>query len=249
MATRAPHVNELLTNGIHHGAGTYEVGNIHLKPEQSFYLALHHHYASRNKIASVDLTLYSNKIQNYIYQQPKPEEPVLTIRGAFPKIAYQATDALFHGMDLSTRLQLHPQVTLSSSYALVRARDRVINDWLIGVPTDRITNEVTYTLKDNKQFKDTYFSLEVQKVYRQTRMPNENTGIKDYKETPDGYALVNADFSTSFTIGGLPVSIGISGRNLLNATYRNYLNSFRYFTDEMGRNINIRLKLNLQHVY
>jgi iron complex outermembrane receptor protein len=30
LASRAPHVNELLSNGIHHGTATYEVGDINL---------------------------------------------------------------------------------------------------------------------------------------------------------------------------------------------------------------------------
>jgi iron complex outermembrane receptor protein len=249
LATRAPHVNELLTNGIHHGAGTYEVGDIHLRPEQSFHIALHNHYTSRSKLFSADLTLYNNRINDYIYQQPVPDEPVLTIRGAFPKIVYRATDALFQGMDLSTKLQFHPRMALASSYALLRARDRSRNDWLIGVPADRITNEVTYTLKDSKTFTNTYFSVEVEKVFRQTRVPDESTGIQDYKAPPDGYALLNADLSTSIKLKGWPLTIGVSGRNLLNTAYRNYLNSFRYYTDEMGRNISLRLKLNLQTLY
>ena len=31
--------------------------------------------------------------------------------------------------------------------------------------------------------------------------------------------------------------------NLLNTSYRNYMNRFRYYADEMGRNISIRLKM------
>lgn len=249
LSTRAPHVNELLIKGIHHGAGTYVVGNIHLKPEQSFYVYLHNNYTSRNKVLSFDLTLYRNRIQNFIFLQPKPEEPMLTIRGAFPRMEYQATDALLKGMDISARLQPHPRVTLSSSYALLRAQDQRINDWLIGMPSDRITNEITYTLKDRKRLTDTYFSLELQRVYRQTRVPDESTGVLDYKAPPAGYTLVNADIATTYKVNRFPITIGLSGRNLLNTTYRDYLNSFRYFTDEMGRNISLRLTINLQQVY
>ncbi len=245
IATRAPHVNELLTNGIHHGAGTYVQGNITLQPERSFYLSLNNNYTSNNKVFSLDVTLYRNRITNFIYEQPKPDEPVLTIRGAFPKIVYLSTDALLQGMDLSARLQLQPRVTLSSSYALLRAQDLRINDWLIGMPSDRIANEISYALKDGKRFTNTYFSLELAQVYQQTRVPDERTGVKDYKTPPAGYTLLHADAATSLKLGRFPLTVGISGRNLLNTTYRDYLNSFRYFTDEMGRNINVRLKITL----
>jgi len=239
----------LLTNGIHHGTGTYEVGNIYLKPERSFNLSLNSNFTSKSKIFSADLTLYRNSIDNFIYQQPKPDEPVLTIRGAFPKIEYEATDALLQGIDLSTVFKLGQRLSLASKYSMLRVRNEHTNDWLIGMPADRIGNELTYTLNDRGRFSNTNFSVEVQNVFRQTRVPDERNGKQDYKEPPPGYTLVNANIATAVKINNLPLTISIGGRNLLNKAYRDYLNFFRYFTDEMGRNISLRLKINLQHFY
>lgn len=249
LSTRAPQVNELLTNGIHHGAGTYEVGDIYLKPEQSVNVSLSSSYSNDSKTFSAELTLYRNDIKNFIYQQPKPDEPVLTIRGAFPKIVYESTDALLQGIDLSTVVALHKQLVLSSKYSMLRARNRLRADWLIGMPADRIQNELTYTLKDFRGFSNTYFSVEVQDVFEQVRVPGEMYGKQDYKDPPAGYKLLNADISTSFKWGTLPFTIRIAGRNLLNRSYREYLNSFRYFSDEMGRNISLHVKFNLEHFY
>jgi iron complex outermembrane receptor protein len=249
LATRAPHVNELLTNGVHHGTGTYEVGDIHLKPEKSFNIAWNNSYTSQNRKWTANVTLYRNRIQRFIYQQPKPDEPVLTIRGAFPKIQYQATDALLQGMDLSLSLQPHARFMYNVSYALLRARNKGINDWLIGMPADRITNELTFTFDDGKTFSNTYISLEAQNTLEQTRVPDDRNGKQDYKVPPAGYMLLNAHASTSFKVGRLPVTVAINATNLFNTTYRDYLNAFRYFTDEMGRNISLRLKISLEHIY
>lgn len=249
VSTRAPHVNELLTNGIHHGAGTYEVGDIFLEPEQSFNVSFTNSYANKSRTFSTDITVYSNSINNFIYQQPKPDEPVLTIRGAFPKIVYQSTDALLQGLDISTSIQLQKQLSLSSKYSLLRARNKSISDWLIGMPSDRISNELAYALKDSRRFTNTYLSLEVQNVLQQNRVPSDRNEKQDYKEPPAGYTLLNADVSTQFKVRGLPITVSIGGRNLLNKAYREYLNSFRYFTDEMGRNISLRLKIGLEHFY
>ncbi|HZH96798.1 MAG TPA: TonB-dependent receptor, partial [Flavisolibacter sp.] len=193
LSTRAPQVNELLTNGIHHGTGTYEVGDIYLVPEQAFNVSLNSNYTSKNKAFSADLTLYRNNIDNFIYQQPKPDEPVLTIRGAFPKLVYQSTDALLQGLDLSTVFNFNQRVSLASRYSMLRVKNKRLDDWLIGMPADRIGNEVTYALQDAKQFNNTYFSLEVQNVFRQTRVHDEKNGRQDYKEPPAGYMLVNAN--------------------------------------------------------
>jgi iron complex outermembrane recepter protein len=249
LSTRAPQINELLTNGIHHGTGTYEIGNIYLKPERSVNLSLNNSYTSKSKIFSVDLLLYRNNIRNFIYQQPRPDDPVLTIRGAFPKIEYQATDALLQGMDLSTVFNFNQQLSLTSRYSMLRARNQKTDDWLIFMPADRISNELTYALKDAGRFNNTYFSVEIQNVSRQTRVPDETNGKQDYKEAPAGYTLVNVNASTTFNINKLPLTLSIGGRNLLNKAYRDYLNFFRYYTDEMGRNVSLRLKLNLQHFY
>jgi len=249
LSTRAPHVNELLTNGIHHGTGTFEVGDIYLKPERSFNVSWNNHYTSDNKVLSIDFTLYRNNIQNFIYQQPKPDEPVLTIRGAFPKIVYQSTDALLQGADISLTLQPHAQFAYTSRYALLRARNKSIDDWLIGMPSDRINNEITYALKDRNRFANTYFSLELQNVLEQKRVPSDKNEKQDYKAPPAGYTLLHANASTTFKLRSMPVTLSIGARNILNTSYREYLNSFRYFTDEMGRNINLRLKIGLQHFY
>jgi iron complex outermembrane receptor protein len=117
------------------------------------------------------------------------------------------------------------------------------------MPADRISNRLTYNFNNSKSLTNTYFSIELQNVFEQTRVPNEKNGKQDYKEAPEGYALFNADFSTSFKVSNLPVTLAVTGRNLLNTSYREYLNSMRYFTDELGRNISIRLKIALEHIY
>jgi iron complex outermembrane receptor protein len=249
LSQRAPHVNELLTNGIHHGAGTYEIGDIFLKPENAFNISVNAGYVNESKTFSADLTLYRNDIQNFIYQQPKPDEPVLTIRGAFPKIVYQATDALLQGMDLATNIQFSKVVGLSSKLSILSANNRRTNDWLIGMPANRINNELTLSLPDSKKFTNTYFSVEMQNVFEQTRFPSDKNGKQDYKQPPPGYTLFNADVSTSFKLKTMPIVVSLAGINILNTSYRQYLNSFRYFTDEMGRNISLRLKINLEHFY
>lgn len=249
LSTRAPHVNELLIDGIHHGSGTYEKGDLSLKPEQSFNISLTNSYANRDKTFQADLTLYRNSIRNYIYQQPRPDAPVLTIRGAFPLIEYTATDALLQGLDITATVRPIASISLTSRYSLLRARDLRRDDWLVWMPSDRLFNELSYSFKDSKRLSGTYLSLEWQQVMQQKRIPDERNGRQDYKSPPPSYGLLNADFSTSFKIGSLPVTAGLSGRNLLDRSYREYLNSFRYYTDERGRNISLRLKTDLQHFY
>ncbi len=245
--TRPPQVNELLTNGVHHGTGTYEIGNINLKPERSFHWSLNSVYTSPNKNWQAEVTLYRNDINDFIYQQPKPDEPVLTIRGAFPKIEYVSADALLRGMDLAVSTSLSRAIMLSSKYAMLRATNKRLDDWLIGMPADRIINELSVTVPETATLKDNKLSIDMQTVWKQSRVPSSRFGQQDYKAPPAGYHLINAVLSTTLQLAKTPVTFSLSGRNLLNHRYREYLNAFRYFTDERGRNIILKIKLELKH--
>jgi iron complex outermembrane receptor protein len=40
------------------------------------------------------------------------------------------------------------------------------------------------------------------------------------------------------------MQVGLYVNNLLNTSYRNYLNRLRYYADDVGRNITLQLKYN-----
>lgn len=248
LANRAPYVNELLSDGIHHGTATYEQGDINLKTERSVNIAAGFSYANQSKTFSADVTLYNNSITNFIYQQPKPDKPVLTIAGAFPKVKYQQTNALLRGADIALSYQFADHLQLTSKASLLRAYNRSIDDWLILMPADRLTNELTYNFKNAGKLSESYISVEMPVVFKQTRAPSDKNGKQDYKVPPAGYTLLNINASTIIKVSKIPVTISVGAKNLLNTKYREYLNSFRYFTDEMGSNISLRLKVPFEKI-
>jgi len=245
LASRAPYVNELLSDGIHHGTATYEKGDITLKPENSVNISAGINYQHPSKIITVDVLLYSNNIKDFIYQQPMPDNPVLTIAGAFPLILYKQTDAVLSGFDISASAKPVPAIEWISKFSFLQAKNKKINDWLILMPANRLSNEITYTLKDGKIFTNTYLSAEMMNVMQQKNVPGDASGKQDYKAPPAAYTLISINASATVPIYKTPVTISVGVRNLLNTVYRDYLNGFRYFTDEMGRNISIRLKIQL----
>ncbi|WP_332732613.1 TonB-dependent receptor [Flavihumibacter sp.] len=245
LANRAPFVNELLSDGIHHGTGTYEKGNLALVPERSLNISTGVNYQHPSNIFSIDLLLYSNRIRNFIYQQPRPNDPVLTIAGAFPLIEYKQTDAVLSGFDISTMVKPLPAVEWISKFSFLNARNKMLNDWLILMPANRFSNEITYQLKDGKKITNTYLSAEMMNVMQQKNVPGEENGKQDYKLPPPAYTLISLNASATVPVYKKPVTVSVGVRNLLNTVYRDYLNSMRYFTDEMGRNISLRLKIQL----
>lgn len=249
LASRAPYVNELLSDGIHHGTATYEKGDITLKPERSVNISAGINFNNTAKTFNADILFYTNNINDFIYQQPMPDDPVLTIAGAFPLIQYRQTDAVLSGLDFAVSVVPTKNLSWLSKLSVLYARNRKLNDWLILMPANRISNEVVYTFRKGGRLSDAYISAELQNVFRQDRVPDDKNGKQDYKAPPPGYSLLSLNASATFPLYKTPVTVSIGVRNLLNTVYRDYLNSMRYFTDEMGRNISIRLKVPLEFSY
>lgn len=247
LASRAPYVNELLSDGIHHGTATYEKGDISLKPEKSVNISAGANFQNTAKTFSLEVLLYNNFIRDFIYQQPMPDSPVLTIAGAFPLIKYQQTDARLSGVDASASWKMFSNFQWDGKLSVLYARNTTLDDWLILMPANRFSNQITWNFNDGKPFSSSYVSCELVNVAHQSRVPAESNGKQDYKSPPPGYDLLNIDAGSTIAVGNTRLVLGIGVRNLLNTKYRDYLNSMRYFTDEMGRNISFRVKIPLTH--
>jgi hypothetical protein len=135
------------------------------------------------------------------------------------------------------------QLEIASKYSMLRARDRISNDWIIYMPADRFQHSLTYTFKNTKSFENSYVSIDLQQVMNQSRVPSNKNGKQDYKDPPPAYHLLALHASTKIMLIKQPIIFGLGVKNLLNARYRDYLNQFRYFTDDMGRNISFKITL------
>jgi iron complex outermembrane recepter protein len=245
MTSRAPHVNELLVDGVHEGTGTYEQGDISLKSEKSSEISGGFSFNTEKKQFSAEVFFYHNRIRDFIYQQPEPDRPVLTIVGAFPLIRYKQTNARLNGIDASVNYLLTSQLQLTSRLSLLRALNRATNDWMILMPADRWRNELVFNFEDGDKRRNSYVSAELVSTFR-PRVPSDANGKQDYKEPPGPYTLVNVSASSAFNLFATSATVSVSVRNLLDVVYRDYLNSFRYYTDEMGRNITLMLKVPIE---
>ncbi len=231
-AWRSPNMNELFSDGVHHGAAAYEKGNINLRPEIAHNLSLSTLYEHAR--LSLELTAYLNYINDFIYLKPRSEngqlQTVLTVRGAFPAYDYTQVDARFAGFDANINYLITKQLNLKTSYAIVRAKDVLNQVFMVNIPSDRLENTLKYSFK--KQ--DAFISIGHQLVWQQTRVEANS----DFLPPPPTYHLWRIDAGIKIK----QLTLGLSIQNSLNTSYREYLNRFRYFADELGRNISLRVK-------
>ncbi|MGV3540773.1 MAG: TonB-dependent receptor [Rufibacter sp.] len=244
-AWRSPTTSELYSNGIHHGTGTYEYGNADLGVERAYNFVATLAYV-QNKRLNGEISVYRNYIDNYIYQEPDTV-PTLTIRGAFLTARQKQADATFTGVDVSASYQLTDHLLFATKASLVRAYNQTADEYLIWIPSDRFENSLRYSvdkLGARGVFAQNFIQVSGLAVTRQRNVP-DNYLARDYALPPAGYFLLNAEAGTTLQLGKQQIEIGLIGRNLLNTAYRDYLNRFRYYADELGRSITLRVSIPL----
>lgn len=252
-AWRAPQINELFSNGLHHGAARIEKGFMELKAERA-YSAMGSLIVKKEKW-EIDWGIYNKWINDFIYLKPG-FPPLLTIRGAFPVFDFTQTNANLSGTDFNLNYKINNHLTAGAKASLLRAFDLNANTWLIQMPADRYESELEYSFADGKKTKQSYIKMIFQHVTRQQRVPpTGNIEVKDargnismksdYIDPPAAYSLVNLEAGTGLDIKARKVDLVFNVYNAFNASYRDYMNAFRYFSLDRGRNISIKIKYSL----
>ncbi len=235
-AWRAPFVNELYSFGVHHSAASFEIGDRTLIPERNYNTSLTIDFNYKKK-TDLELTFFSNYIKNYINLQPQLPA-TLTIRGAFPTFRYSQIDAHFYGTEFSSSSKVYKSIRFNTKANLTIAQNLSSQAFLVGIPPLRIEGELEMPLYSHNQ-NTIEAKLGTSYTFRQNRVADSS----DYVPAPEGYVLVQSDVLANWHVAKHPIQINVGGTNLLNTRYRDYMNRNRYFVNEIGRNIYIRLKI------
>lgn len=235
-AYRSPHVNELLSEGLHHGSAVIEEGDVNLLPEKSLNWSntLSVKYARRFK---AELTAYLNPFDGYIYLRPTSELR-LTVRGAFPVFKYTQSDALLAGIDLDGEVYPFKDLTYRFSGSYIYGWNQTEDDYLVLMPPAQWRHSLRYNLPFKGSFTNWFMQVGHKLVAPQSHFPE----IKNVPDPPAGFQLFSAAAGTETKLFGNPVELSVSAENLFNRTYRNYLNRQRYYADELGFNLFVKLK-------
>ncbi|MFN9111593.1 MAG: TonB-dependent receptor domain-containing protein, partial [Bacteroidota bacterium] len=237
LAWRPPSVNELYVNGLHHGTANFEIGNPNLRSERAWNFSTQFKY-NRDSSFSADITVYSNYIQNFINLVPVLP-PTLTFRGAYPTFQFIQTNALLSGSDIRVSKNFGNYFNVNARVSLLLPYDVNAATWLQQMPAQRVDADIIWYFKSDHP-KQSSISLNVAWVGRQNLVPEDS---KDYLPPPDAYILTNIEYATLLHIKKNHLNFAVSIYNLFNTRYRDYMNRFRYFNDEAGRNIVVRLKI------
>lgn len=250
LASRNPNPSELFSDGLHHSTGQVELGDLRLKKEQAY--KFNTTFNKDWKSFRLQINPFINRISNFIYLQPTGFET--TIRGAFPVWEFKQTEALLTGFDVNTKWNISNHFSHELGMAYVNGQNLSTNEYLIDMPPFVINNKIQY--KKESWF-DFVSELKSEVVFRQNQFPNYNFEtnivtnntltpvVVDISSPPKGYHLLHFYSEMTFKINkrnSLTTSFSI--QNIMNTTYRDYLNRQRFYVDEMGRNVQVQLKFN-----
>ncbi len=231
---RMPWVNELYSSGLHHGVAALEYGDDQLEIERSLGINISPEYESDKFKLTLDI--YGNLLNDYIFLRPA-EEPTLTIQGAFPTFNFQQTDAWSGGLDFMARYQVTKHISVDGKGSIVRIQDRTTEEFLPGTPSDRFSISTTFQTKTGKI--NWSIAPRFDHIAKQWRIKQE----ADFVPAPEAYSLLGATAIFKLPFKSKTVTAVFRVDNLLNTNYRDYLNRFRYYANDLGRNYTIKLNI------
>ncbi|MBE0649569.1 MAG: TonB-dependent receptor [Bacteroidales bacterium] len=264
---RAPNIAELSANGPDPGSQIYHVGDTHFKPEFSLQADLG--FALTLPYLSINVDLFDNNIQNYIYQEQmldangNPERVnsngTPNPNGQYSRFTYVQNAARITGGDFSLNITpvswLQFRNSLSLTYGTNLGNGGNEPDslrYLPFIPPLHTHSELRATsAKGFGNFRNLYVFFGFDHFAPQNRY-FAAYGTETYT---GGYNLISAGFGGNIVnkTGNPVVEIFLEGTNLANINYQSNMSRLKYFDNpavpkgvqrgifNMGRNISLKV--------
>lgn len=241
-ASRPPNPDEQYINGTAPSFPVLGLGDPDLGAETTYGASLTANYLGDR--VSGELSAYGNYVADYIYFAPSLNadgSPVfdVTIRGTFPRFTTRAVNATFYGADGYLSASPLRWLTLDVQGAMIRGRNVSDDAYLVFVPPDRVRGAATISREATATLPSWSFAVGGTYVRRQNRFDP----AADLAPPPAGYALADASLSVRLRVADRPVHIALQGTNVFASRYREYASLLRYFVDQPGRQITLRITL------
>lgn len=238
-SSRAPQVQELLSDGFHHATRSWERGDTSLKEETSYNLDLG--YRFRSDWMRAELDLFHNWAGDYIYQRRTGE--FVDEEGdsehcddsyCVPVLQSSQADAIFKGYEAKLIFPVMEnrhgllELTLFSDYT--RGEFRSGGD-VPRMPPLRYGLQLDYTKEQLSSY------------LRFTRA-DDQTYVGDFETSTAGYFLLNVGVNYQIkAYQDAKLMVFAKGNNLLDQNIRNAVSYQRNFAPEPGRGAEVGFRL------
>lgn len=236
---RAPNISELAANGEHEGTSRYEIGNNDLKPEHSWQIDIGADYTS--DIVSAELSLFANRISNYIFTEKLANSDGNTISiDDTPAYIFTSGDARLLGGEV--RVDVHPITGLhvGNSFSYVNSMQLgqpSDSKYLPFTPAPRWLADIRYEFVcKGRNFDNLFIKVESDCNLRQ----NHFYAANNTETATPAYTIFNIYAGTDVLYHGKRLfSLYASCENITNKVYQNHLSRLKYLdmnnaTGKMG---------------
>lgn len=222
---RLPGIEELLSEGPHLAAYSFEVGNPDLPEETGNGLDLTL-LLNRERVSG-SAAVFINQFNGYIFARNTGE---LNYRIYVPIYQYTGNDARMFGAEGQIVLEVTDQFSLESSIS-----------WVRGTLTETDT-PIPWTppLKGRLAL---VHDGEVIKWTASVRGASKQTLLGPFEEKTDGYVVPEVSAQTHFIKAGVLHTFTVAIDNVTNTKYRDHLSRVKSVMPEPGRNVRILYRL------
>lgn len=251
---RNPNPSELFSDGLHHGTGQIERGDMRLKQERG--LKFHGEWRYECSKTMISFQPFLQQVQNFAILNPTGTET--TIRGAFPVWQYQQVKAQLAGLDMIWNQKWSDNLEWNQQFSWIYGQNLNQDKALIDLPPVSWRQNIIWR-KPNWRFFE--IALTTETVFTQKRYPNNDfetlvpqngdlipTWVQ-ISQPPEGYQLWHLNIQNTWKSDFIgikkgSVKTGVLIDNLWNTRYRDYLNRMRFFADDLGRNLLVYVQIN-----
>lgn len=234
---RSPQVHELYSRGLHQSLASIEEGNDNLKKEISVKASLDIKLKPIHD-GQLNVGFYYHEISDFIYLAPSGEKRI-TVRGTFPVFQYKQANVNITGLDFLYNQSIDHHYELILKASALKGINKETKGGLIYMPPLNAGFSFSYINEKIFFFKDTKIGLDYTYTARQNNIVTE----EDFAESPADYHLFDLNYSFKQKISKYQLQCLLRVENIFDLRYRDYLNRMRYFADEAGRNISMKIQL------
>jgi iron complex outermembrane recepter protein len=235
-SSRAPQVQELLSNGYHDATRSYDVGDINLKEETAYNLDVGYRFKTDWLRAEFDL--FHNWANDYIYQQRDGEfvdqDGNPCVVDCVPVLTSDQANAIFKGYEAKLIIPM-----MENHYGLLDLT--LFSDYTRGEFVNGSNVPRMPPLRYGFQLDHNWDKLS---SYLRLTRAEDQPYAGDYETSTAGYFLFNV--GTNYQVKAYQdatLMVFAKGNNLLNQNIRNSTSYLRNFAPEAGRGAEVGFRL------
>jgi len=240
---RAPTLFEQFAQGVHGGVAAVQLGNPDLDAEESFNLDLSLRW--RFDRIRGDITAYRNRIDDYIFLTDTGNQA----SNGLPIFVHEQADATLRGIEAEAVLELSEAWSLRVVLDFIDTENEDTGDDLPLTPANEVLTELTWQPATFLGLDRPYARASVRYADAKDAAPGEP--FQQFDRNPVfGSASTESYWLFNFAAGAfLPgpgdrdIRVNVELRNAFDESYRDFLNTYKGYALNPGRDLRLTLEI------